>query len=317
MKVIDREQVRQALTFPALIAALQRGFASEHAMPRRSVFELDTQTTNHDAFAVLPAWNDSVIGVKAFTYFPDNEAKGKASLYSKIMLFGREHGEPLALVDGTQVTLWRTAAVSALAASYLAREDASHLVMFGSGNLAPYMVRAHLAVRNYDKVTLVARNPDKVATLRALLAQEFPQVKFELGQSQAALIASADVICTATGSHNPLFDGRWLSEGTHIDAIGNHHKTARELDTATVLASRVFVDSKTNVLNEAGELLLPISEGVFSADQVEAELADMARKNHSLRTHCSDITLFKSVGTALSDLLAAKLVLEQVECGNL
>ncbi|MCG7533626.1 ornithine cyclodeaminase family protein [Pseudoalteromonas sp. OOF1S-7] len=316
MKVINQEQVQQALTFPTLIAALQRGFATEHVMPRRSVFALDTQTTNHDAFAVLPAWNESVIGVKAFTYFPDNDAQGKASLYSKIMLFGRKHGEPLALVDGTQVTLWRTAAVSALAASYLAREDARHLVVFGAGNLAPYMIRAHLAVRNYDKVTLVARNSDKAATLRAMLVQAFPEIVFELDQSHAALITSADVICTATGSHTPLFDGRWLSPGTHIDVIGNHHKEAREVDTATILASRIFVDSKTNVLNEAGELLIPISEGVFSADQVEGELADMARKNHYLRSHSSEITLFKSVGTALSDLLAAKLVLEQVECGN-
>ncbi|MCG7562313.1 ornithine cyclodeaminase family protein [Pseudoalteromonas sp. McH1-42] len=310
MKMIERAQVQQALSFPTLIAALQRGFASTHTMPRRSVFELDAQATNHDAFAVLPAWNDAVIGVKAFTYFPGNEAHGKASLYSKIMLFSREHGEPLALVDGTQVTLWRTAAVSALAASYLAREDARHLVMFGAGNLAPYMVRAHLAVRNYEKVTLVARNPDKGATLKATLTQAFPEVNFVLGQSNAGLIGSADVICTATGCHTPLFDGRWLSPGTHIDLIGNHHKDAREIDTATLLASRVFVDSKTNVLNEAGELLIPIEEGVFSAEQVAGELADMARKNRFLRLNDSEITLFKSVGTALSDLLAAKLVLE-------
>ncbi|MCO7187153.1 MULTISPECIES: ornithine cyclodeaminase family protein [unclassified Pseudoalteromonas] len=310
MKIIDREQVQKALSFPILIAALQRGFASEHAMPKRSVFELDPRADNHDAFAVLPAWNDSVIGVKAFTYFPDNEAQGKASLYSKIMLFDREHGVPLALVDGTQVTLWRTAAVSALAASYLAREDAKHLIMFGAGKLAPYMVRAHLAVRDYDKVTLIARNPDKAASLQASLVTMFPEVRFELGQSRAEVIGAADVICTATGSHKPLFDGRWLKAGTHIDLIGNHHKNAREIDTATLLASRVFVDSKANVLNEAGELLIPMEQGVFKAEQIEAELADMARENRYLRSHNSEITLFKSVGTALSDLVAAKLVMD-------
>ncbi|TMP39037.1 ornithine cyclodeaminase family protein [Pseudoalteromonas rubra] len=310
MKIIDRKQVHQALTFPNLIAALQCGFASEHAMPKRSVFELDTHTDNHDAFAVLPAWNDTVIGVKAFTYFPDNDVHGKASLYSKIMLFDRAYGEPLALVDGTQVTLWRTAAVSALAASYLAREDTTHLVVFGSGKLAPYMVRAHLAVRGYKKVTLIARNADKAASLQASLVAMFPEVRFELGQSSAEVISSADVICTATGSHKPLFDGRWLKPGTHIDLIGNHHKNAREIDTATLLASRVFVDSRANVLNEAGELLIPIQQGVFKAEQVEGELADMARENRYLRNLDSEITLFKSVGTALSDLIAAKLVME-------
>ncbi|KZN67603.1 ornithine cyclodeaminase family protein [Pseudoalteromonas luteoviolacea] len=313
MQQINRAQVKQALSFDKLIPALQQGFASDAGMPMRQVFELDDNPTNYDAFAVLPAWNGEVIGVKAFTYFPDNFKQDKASLYSKIMLFSRATGEPLALVDGTEVTLWRTAAVSALAASYLAKQDAKQLVFFGSGNLAPFMIRAHLSVRRYEKVTIVARNKDKAQTLISLMASQFPQVEFALGSASEDVVRAADVISCATGSHSPLFDGNWISEGTHIDVIGNHHKQYRECDTRTVTRSSVYVDSRANVLNEAGELLIPIAENVFSADQVKAELTELTKSNVNQRESQSEITLFKSVGTALSDLVTAKLVYDLVQ----
>ncbi|TQF71204.1 ornithine cyclodeaminase family protein [Pseudoalteromonas luteoviolacea] len=314
MQQINRAQVKQALGFDKLIPALQQGFASNAGMPMRQVFELDDNPNNHDAFAVLPAWNDEVIGVKAFTYFPQNFQQNKASLYSKIMLFSRETGEPLALVDGTEVTLWRTAAVSALAASYLAKKDAKHLVFFGSGNLAPFMIGAHLSVRAYEKVTIIARNQDKAQTLVSLMAAQFSKVNFEHSQTASeAIVSSADVISCATGSHAPLFDGNWVSEGAHIDLIGNHHKQYRECDTRTVTRSQVYVDSRANVLNEAGELLIPIEENVFSAEQVKAELSELAKSNRHQRGADNEITLFKSVGTALSDLVTAKLVYDLVQ----
>jgi 1-pyrroline-2-carboxylate reductase [NAD(P)H] len=126
-------------------------------MPKRNVYELDNSDSNHDALEVLPAWNQNVIGVKVFTYFPENNQAGYHSRYSTIMLFSRTHGEPLVLVDDTRITLWRTATISALASRYLSRENSEHLVFFGSGNLAEYiMVRAHLAVRNCKRVTRVA-----------------------------------------------------------------------------------------------------------------------------------------------------------------
>ncbi|KZN44931.1 ornithine cyclodeaminase family protein [Pseudoalteromonas luteoviolacea] len=313
MQQINRAQVKQALSFNKLISALQKGFAGNAGVPMRQVFELDDNPTNYDAFAVLPAWNDEVIGVKAFTYFPDNFKQDKASLYSKIMLFSRATGGPLALVDGTEVTLWRTAAVSALAASYLAKQDAKHLVFFGSGNLAPFMIRAHLSVRTYEKVTIIARNQDKARTLISLMASQFRQVEFALGSASEDVIRAADVISCATGSHSPLFDGNWISEGTHIDVIGNHHKQYRECDTRTVTRSSVYVDSRANVLNEAGELLIPITENVFRADQVKAELTELTKSNTNQRESQSEITLFKSVGTALSDLVTAKLVYDLVQ----
>lgn len=308
MKIIEKEQVISTLTFDALINALNTSFAGNFLMPQRQVFELQPGDPSHNAFAVLPAWDEEVIGVKSFTYFPQNGEAGFESLYSKIMLFDRAHGVPLALVDGASVTLWRTAAVSALAARYLAREDAEHLVFFGSGNLASYMIKAHLSVRNYRKVTIIGRNRDKVDSLISQLQSEFSEVAFVAGLSDKETIASACTICCATGSPEPLFDGSWVSVGTHIDLIGNHHKHCRECDTQTVTQSEVYVDGLTNVLNEAGELLIPMAEGAFSQQQIKGELADLCAKRVLGRQQQSSITLFKSVGTALSDLVAANLV---------
>ncbi|NOU49262.1 ornithine cyclodeaminase family protein [Pseudoalteromonas sp. JBTF-M23] len=304
MLVISSEQVHNTLSFDKLVEALHVGFAKPSGSPPRNVYELNPVT--HDAFAVLPAWNEHYIGVKAFTYFPHNPEQGYDSLYSKILLFNREFGEPLALIDGTSVTLWRTACVSALASQYLSKSDANHLVFFGSGKLAPYMIGAHLSVRPISKVTVIARNSDKASKLCAHLSALYPQVAFELGVSDEHTISSADIISCATGAHEPLFNGDWLSDGTHVDLIGNHHKNARECDSTTITRASVFVDSRENVLKEAGELLIPINEGVFSEPQVVAELSEM----HTLQWQRSEqqITVFKSVGMALSDLLSAALV---------
>jgi 1-pyrroline-2-carboxylate reductase [NAD(P)H] len=284
-------------------------------MPKRQVFELEPGCEKHNAFAVLPAWNQDVIGVKSFTYFPQNSDEGFDSLYSKIMLFSREHGVPLALVDGTSVTFWRTAAVSALASRYLSRENSTDMVFFGTGNLSIYMISAHLSVRQLKKVAIVGRNKDKVASLISQLKSRHTGVEFSVCEKNdiEAAVRQADIISCATGSPLPLVKGDWLKAGAHLDLIGNHNHDRRECDTQAILNSSVFVDSRTNVLNEAGELLIPISEGVFKKSDVKAELAQLCAKEVVGRQSDTEITLFKSVGTALSDLVAAHLVYKNLD----
>lgn len=310
MKVIEKEQVHSTLNFNDLIPALDKGFASDFNMPKRQVFELNPGCEKHNAFAVLPAWNEDVIGVKSFTYFPQNADAGFDSLYSKIMLFSRDHGVPLALVDGTSVTFWRTAAVSALASRYLSKEDSESMVFFGTGNLSTYMISAHLSVRNLKRVTIVGRNADKVASLITQMQKRHANVAFITCEQKdvETAVNEADIISCATGSATPLIKGEWLKAGAHIDLIGNHNHDRRECDTQAILNSSVYVDSRTNVLNEAGELLIPISEGVFSKSDVKAELAQLCAGEVSGRKSANEITLFKSVGTALSDLVGAHLV---------
>lgn len=310
MKLIDADQVNRSLQFPALIEALDQGFAQDFGMPQRQVFSLSPDPAKHDGFAVLPAWNQDVIGVKAFTYFPDNAAQGYASLYSKILLFSREHGVPLAMVDGTSVTYWRTAAVSALASRYLSRSDSRKLLLLGTGKLAMPLVLAHLAVRQITQVFLWGRNAVKVAELKQRLTLLLPQHEFVVVEDLAACAGQADIIVSATGSPAPVLSGAWIAAGTHVDLLGNHSPKGRECDSELIQKSSVFVDSLQNVLNEAGELLIPIQEGVFDPSQIRAELADLCRKQVTGRSTAQEITLFKSVGTALSDLIAAHLVLK-------
>ena len=314
MKIINADQVHQNLNFEELIPLLKQSFCRPFSMPQRQVYPLaPEESENHDAFALLPSWNDEVIGNKAFTYFPDNAATHDLpGLFSKIMLFKRQTGEPLALVDGTSVTYWRTAAISALASQLLSRENSQHLMLFGTGNLARYLIKAHLAVRDIKQVTLWGRNNAKVRDLITDLKALYPAVTFHASADVNNEVESADIICCATGAKTPLFDGKYLSAGCHIDCLGNHMTDARECDTTTVLRARVFVDSLTNTLNEAGELLIPIAEDAFNKNEIVGELADMCKTPAILRQSNDEITLFKSVGTAISDLVAAHSVVEKL-----
>lgn len=321
MLVIDAKDVEKALSFGTLVAALRSVFSNDFGMPQRHVYHLPGVDKNdlseqNDSFAVLPAWNDQVMGVKAFTHLPGNPAQGLETLASKMLLFSRTTGAPLAVVDGTQLTFWRTAAISALAADYLAKKQAKSLLLFGTGKLAPYMALAHASVRPLEIIYVTGRNPEKIATTVAAIQAQRPDIRVDAISDPASVIGLVDIISCATGAAGPLFKFEQVSAGTHIDLVGNHSPDRRECDSATVQYARVFVDSRLNVLNEAGELLIPIAEGVISAEHVQGELADLccARTlgRSQDKTGEKEITLFKSVGTALSDLAAAYLVYQSI-----
>jgi len=312
MKIIEASDVHRALSFPALIEELRRAFGRPAGMPRRSVYQLEENDPFHDAFAVLPAWSSEVMGVKAFTYLPSNAPKGRPILHSKILLFDRATGEPMALVDGTSVTLWRTAAVAALAADYLARKDAKRLVVCGTGHLGPYFVLAHASVRDYEHIGVWGRNPEKVASTIAAVKAQRPELNVQPVGSLEAAAREADVVSCVTASREPLIYGDWIRPGTHTDMFGNHERKYRECDTELVVKSRLYVDSRVNNLNEAGEILIPIGEGRIGEDHILGELADLCSGRVSGRERDDEVTLFKSVGTALSDLAAATLVSREV-----
>ena len=305
MKILTAEDVHAALSYPAMIDALQEAYSGSFNMPPRQVFLLDDQPENHDAFAVLPSWNDELVAVKSFTYFPDNPKPKYASLYSKIMLFDRKHGEPLALVDGTSVTFWRTAGISGLASRLLSRENSKTLLLLGTGNLAPYIIRAQLSVRPIDRVMVWGRTLGNAQAVVEQLAKENDAVRFEVANDLQAACGEADIIVSATGSHEPLVFGDWVRPGTHTNFIGNHHAKKRECDTALVAKSKVYADSYVNCFKEAGEVLVPINEGAISKDHVVGELTQMCSGAVSLRESGDEITLFKSIGMALSDLVGA------------
>ena len=242
--------------------------------------------------------------MKAFTYFP-SPAEGYKSLYSKILLFDREHGEPIALVDGTTVTFWRTAGISGLASRLLSREDSESLLLLGTGNLAPYIIRAQASVRSLKRVQVWGRTPAKAEAVVAEMAAELPDLEFSVAADIQTACGSSDIIVSATGSHEPLVSGDWVRPGTHTDFIGNHHATKRECDTALVVKAKLYADSRDNCFREAGEVLVPIEEGAITKDAVVGELTEMCRGTVKLRESADEITLFKSIGMALSDLVGA------------
>ena len=306
MRVIGRTEVEHVLEFPALIDAVREVFATEATAPRRSLHALAEDM--RDALGVQTAWTSDTIALKTFTWLPENPAHGRDTVAAVVLLFDRRTGEPLAVIEGSSITLWRTAAVSALAADYLARRDARTLLVCGTGALAPYMARAHAAVRPIERVLVWGRNRQHAERTAAHIADARPELQCDVVAHVADGAAEADVITCATAALDPFLFGADVRPGTHVDLVGNHDARGRECDTELVVRSRVYVDTRVNVLSEAGELLIPIAEGVFSADDVVAELSELCRGTARGRTGPAEVTLFKSVGTALSDLAAARLV---------
>lgn len=313
MQIISATDVQASLDWAQLIPHLRQTYASEYTMPQRQVMRLSPEGNNHDAFALLPSWNDEVIALKAFTYFPKNTAP-HSSLYSQILLFDRNHGEPLALVEGRSITFWRTAGISALASQLLSRENSETLLVLGTGNLAPYLIRAHCSVRPIKRVVLWGRNSQKAQACLDAIVREIPHIHFSVATDLREACASADVIVSATGSLDVLLHGDWIHPGTHVDLLGNHHADHRECDSALVTKAQVYVDTYLNCLKEAGEILIPIAEGVFHRDNIRGELADLCASRCPARQSATDITLFKSVGAALGDLATAHAVYKKKTC---
>ncbi len=313
MQIIDAAAGHKALEFPALIAALRDAFSGAFEMPQRQLFPLDQSQEFGDSFALLPAWNAEVIGVKIFTHYPSNRAQGRETVAAQVLLFDRKSGLPMALVEGSALTLWRTAAASALAATYLARPDAETLLVCGTGKLAPFMALAHASVRPIKEIYIWGRSHDAADATADHIQKIRPDISCELATNLKKAAGSADIISCATGAHQPILYGDWVQPGTHVDLVGNHNANFRECDTELIVKSRVYVDSYKNTFSEAGELILPVQEGVFSLDSVEAELKELCQNNVPMRSSAGDITLYKSVGTALADLAAAHLVFKTIE----
>ena len=313
MRIVSPEDIARVLTYPALIDALDEAFRSEIALPLRHHHTIP-RADGDATLLVMPSWTESAerfLGCKVVTVFPGNAARGEPSLNGSYLLMSGETGEPLAAIDGRALTAWRTACASALAARYLARADASHLVMVGAGALAPHLIRAHMSVRPITKVTLWNRTRSRaVQTAFALAASG---IEVDVDDDLEAVVKEADVVSCATLSTEPLVKGQWLKKGAHVDLVGGFTPQMREADNAAIKRARVYVDTRAGAMKEAGDIVQPLRRKVIAKSDIQGDLFDLCRGKKKGRGRKDEITLFKSVGTAIEDLAAAMLVWRLLE----
>lgn len=311
MRVLGYSEVVAALDFPTLVEALRQMFRAGAEAPVRHHHTIPVPGGRDATLLLMPSWQAGRhIGVKLATIFPDNPAQGELSLMGGYLLLDGKSGKPLALLDAPALTARRTAAASALAASYLARPDCERLLMVGTGNLAAHLIEAHASVRPIVNVLVWGRSPEKAAKLAQRLTRR--QLKVAATTDLANAVRGAHIICCATLSERPLIEGHWLPLGVHLDLVGGFKPEMREVDDDCIRRARVFVDTRAGALSEAGDIVQPMRAGVLAEDDIAGDLFDLARGSRAGRRYHDQITLFKSVGTAIEDLAGARLALENL-----
>lgn len=307
LRVFDAAAVGRALAYAALADALSAAFAEGLRAPVRHHHDVPRPGAEPATLLLMPAWRlGRETGVKLVHVCPGNELRSLPVVQGVYVLFDGPTGTPRAVLDGTELTLRRTAAASALAARHLAREDASTHLMIGAGALAPHLVRAHAAVRPIRRVLLWNRTRSRAEKLAAELAGEAFAVT--VVDDRLAALAEADIVSCATLSREPLVEGRHLRPGTHVDLVGAFRPDMRESDDDLVRRARVFVDTREGALAEAGDILQAIASGALTADAIAGDLYELCGGRVTGRRDASEITVFKSVGTAIADLVAAAMV---------
>jgi ornithine cyclodeaminase/alanine dehydrogenase-like protein (mu-crystallin family) len=314
MKIVSAAEVDRVLDPASLADALAEAFRLDVVVPVRHHHDVERPDAEA-TLLLMPAWTgpsapEPFMGTKIVTIFPGNGARGLPSVLGTYMLMDGATGAPLAAIDGTRLTVWRTAAASALAARFLARPDASRMAMVGAGALAPFLIRAHAAQRPLTDVALWNHRPERAEAVARQLAAEGLPVRAVADLETA--VRGADIVSSATLSEHPLIRGEWLKPGAHVDCVGAFKPSMRETDDEAIRRASLFCDTRAGALKEGGDLAQPLASGLIAASDVRADLYDLARGTHAGRASEDEITLFKSVGTAIEDLAAAMLVWRRI-----
>lgn len=319
MLILTENDLRQVLNMADVIRAVEDGF---RALARGdAIAPSRLQLTIPEEGGVLlempararlgSAANDlkSAVGTKIVTVFENNSARNIDTVQAVYLLVDGETGSPLALMEGRFITAIRTAATSALATRLLATEGAKRLAVFGAGVQAEFHIEAMLRVSDAENIMIASRTETKAAALAERVRSAYNVRCETLAPDEAVL--RANLICTCTGSPAPLFDGRMIVPGTHINAVGAFTPATRELDTEAVRRSRLFIDARQAAGREAGEILIPVAEGAIDYSHVKGTLAELVTGEVPGRLSPEDITVFKSSGLAIEDLVTARLAYEK------
>ncbi len=307
MMIFDEDRTRALLPWRPLIEAIRTGFRDGCEMPAKHEHFIKVAGEPDAKLLLMPAWIEGgPIAVKVAAVFPGNADRGIPAVNAAVLLMDGKTGALLALIDGGEVTARRTAASSALAADYLARKDASHLVVLGTGRLGGgNLIEAHAAVRPIRRVTIWGRSPAKAAAVAARWQGKGLDVSAT--EDLATAVSEGDIVSTATLAAEPVLQGDWLRPGAHVDLVGNFAPTAREADDTAMRRATVFVDTRA-ALKTGGDLVIALANGTLRESDIAGDLYDLTRGAHPGRRDNDEITLFKSVGAAVEDWAAARLV---------
>jgi ornithine cyclodeaminase len=308
MRFVGAAEIDAALDYPALVEALRQAFASGIVAPVRHHHSIP-RAAGDATLLLMPAWQAGAgghLGVKVVSVFPGNTARQRPSVMGTYLLMDGDSGEPLAALDGQALTLWRTGAASALAATWLARKDATRMAMIGAGALAPKLIAAHAATLPIREVVIWNRTAGTARQLAAALNR--PGLRVSASEDIESAVRDADIVSVATLSPQPLVRGAWLKPGAHLDLVGAFTPKMREADDEAVRRARVYVDTRGGATKEAGDIVQPLASGLLRETDIAGDLFELARGTGQGRRSAEEITLFKSVGSAIEDLAAAVLV---------
>jgi alanine dehydrogenase len=308
LRVLSASDIDRAIDMRGAIEVMSAAFM-QLAAGRANVPQRLGLTTDTGLVLAMPGFlpDERALAIKIVTVFPDNSRLELPSIFGLVVVLDALTGAPLALMEGGRVTAVRTGATSGLATNLMARQDARTVALFGAGVQARTQLAGVRAVRNIREVRIVARRTDAAERF----ARELADVTVRVVDDPSEAIRGADIVITATTSSTPLFSGRDLEPGTHINAIGAYAPSMREVDSVAVERSRVVVDTRDGARAEAGDLIIPVREGVISFDHIKAELGEVVNGTIHGRTSEKEITLFKSVGHAAQDVALARCVLDR------
>ena len=319
MLILTESDLRAVLTMGDVIEAVGQGFRAlangDATVPER----LRLEVPEHNGVLLeMPAYagldGGGALGTKIVTVFEQNTKRGLDVVQATYLLLDSETGVPISLMDGRFITAIRTAATSAVATRLMAAPGPKRLAVFGAGVQAGFHIEAMIEVAEVEQVIIASRSVDKARALadRVRVAHDLPCEVVSAKQAPD----SADLICTCTSSPVPLFDGRLLKAGAHINAVGAFTPSTRELDSEAVRRARVVIDAESAAGREAGEILMPISEGAIDPSHVRGTLAEVVSGKVAGREAPSEITLFKSCGLAIEDLVTARLAYARASAGG-
>lgn len=316
MLYINKDEVTNLLTMNSCIQVMEEALlelANGKAIQvLRSVFPIN----NGNVLGQMPGYLEGkgILGTKVITVFPNNHSQSLPSHQGVVLLFDATNGALKAVVDGSEITAIRTAAVSALATNQLARKNAEVLCILGAGTQARTHLEAMLAVRPIKLVEIWNRNYQN-----AVLFKEEMELKFNVSiitcSTAEEAVTDADIICTVTSSKEPILKGAWVKEGAHVNAIGACQPNDRELDSELIKKSKFYVDSIDSAQNESGDYLIPLKEGVIEQNYISGEIGELLINKKAGRVSETDITIFKSLGLAIEDIAAADFIYEEIVRG--